>query len=89
MVTMNPERRLQFLETDEFELREDQSSSVGLLEKSDFLDAYSEAVAGVVERVSPMVVHLSVKQKVKDRGGSIAPSTAGAAGLSSPLTAML
>jgi len=70
MVTMNPERRLQFLEADEFELREDKSSPVSILEKSDFLDAYSEAVAGVVERVSPMVVHMSVKQKVQDRGGS-------------------
>lgn len=81
MVTMNPERRLQFLETDEFELREDQSSSVGLLEKSDFLDAYSEAVAGVVERVSLMVVHLSVKQKVKDRGGSYRTVDGGGSGV--------
>jgi len=81
MVTMNPERRLRFLETDEFELREDQSSSVGLLEKSDFLDAYSEAVAGVVERVSPMVVHLSVKQKVKDRGGSYRTIDGGGSGV--------
>jgi S1-C subfamily serine protease len=81
MVTMNPERKLQFLETDEFELREDRGSSVGLLEKSDFLDAYSEAVSGVVERVSPMVVHLSVKQKVKDRGGSYRTVDGGGSGV--------
>jgi len=78
---MNPERRLRFLEADEFELSEDKSSPVGVLERSDFLDAYSEAVSGVVERVSPMVVHMSVKQKVRDRGGSSRTVDGGGSGV--------
>jgi len=81
MVTMNPERRLEFLEADRFELHEDKNYPVAVLEKSDFLDAYSEAVSGVVERVSPMVVHMSVKQKVRDRGGSSRSVEGGGSGV--------
>jgi len=78
---MNPERKIQFVESDEFDLRGNTGSSAGVLERSDFLDAYSEAVAGVVERVSPMVVHLGVKQKARGRGGSYRDADGGGSGV--------
>jgi len=81
MVVMNPERKFEFLEANEFGSREFTGSPVGILEKSDFLDAYSEAVAGVVERVSPMVVHMSVKQKVRGRGGAYRDVDGGGSGV--------
>jgi len=81
MVTINPDIKLRFLEADENDPREGGGSPVGVLEKSDFLDAYSEAVAGVVERVSPMVVHMSVRQKVRDRSGSSRSVEGGGSGV--------
>ncbi len=81
MAVMNPERKIQFVESDEFDLRGNTGSSAGVLERSDFLDAYSEAVAGVVERVSPMVVHLGVKQKARGRGGSYRDADGGGSGV--------
>lgn len=81
MTVMNPERKIQFLEAEEFDVHGDTGSRAGIMERSDFLDAYSEAVAGVVERVSLMVVHLSVKQKVRGRGGSYRDVDGGGSGV--------
>ena len=81
MVIMNPDSKFQFLEGDELNRHEGKSVAVSVLEKTDFLDAYSEAVTGVVERVSPMVVHLSVKQKVKDRRGAFRDVDGGGSGV--------
>jgi S1-C subfamily serine protease len=81
MAVMNTERKIQFIESDESDLRGNAGLQTGVLERSDFLDAYSEAVAGVVERVSPMVVHLSVKQKVRDRGGPYRDADGGGSGV--------
>ena len=69
MALINADKTLQFMEAGEYELQKDGRSEAGVLEKSDLLDAYSEAVTGVVERISPTVVHMSVRQKVKDGRG--------------------
>lgn len=69
MVIMNTDSNFKFVEGDELAGVDGQGPAVSLLEKTDLLDAYSEVVSGVVERVSPMVVHMSVRQKVRDRRG--------------------
>ena len=78
---MNPDRKFQFIEGNELNRYDTESAAVSILEKTDFLDAYSEAVTGVVERVSPMVVHLSVKQKVKGRRGEYRDVDGGGSGV--------
>jgi len=81
MVIMSPDNKFQFIEGDEFKRYDGKNAAVSVLEKTDFLDAYSEAVTGVVERVSPMVVHMSVKQKVKDRRGAYRDVDGGGSGV--------
>ena len=78
---MNIDNKFQFLEGGELNSHEGDNTAVGVLEKTDFLDAYSEAVTGVVERVSPMVVHMSIKQKVKDRRGEYRNVDGGGSGV--------
>src|SRR4051794_7032267 len=40
-----------------------------MFEDTELLDAYSDAVTGVFDTVSPAVVHLGVRQEVVGRGG--------------------
>ncbi len=80
MIIMNPDNGLKLLEGDSADLK-DVGSPVSLLERPDFLDAYSEAVSGVVERVSPAVVHVSVKQAGKDNRGRSRDSEGGGSGV--------
>ncbi len=81
MVIMNSDNKFQFIEGDALNRYDGEGGSVSLLEKTDFLDAYSEVVSEVVERVSPMVVHMSVKQKVKDRRGAYHDVDGGGSGV--------
>lgn len=61
---------LKFLEGDDAYIgKTDGASRVDVLERPDFLDAYSEAVANVVDNVAPSVVHVSIKRGVRDRRG--------------------
>jgi len=68
MINLNSNAGLEFIEGhDPDGLKANGHAAV--LEQPDFLDAYSEAVANVVQSVSPAVVHITVKKKVQDRRG--------------------
>ncbi|MGA9047896.1 MAG: trypsin-like peptidase domain-containing protein [Dehalococcoidia bacterium] len=70
MVTSNSQFDIKFLEGDDsFRDSSSKPGAQSVLEQPDFLDSYSEAVANVVESVSPAVVHIAVKKKVQDRRG--------------------
>jgi S1-C subfamily serine protease len=61
---------LKFLEGENsFNDKLNNGNAATVLERPDFLDAYSESVANVVENVSPAVVHVSIKRGVRDRRG--------------------
>ena len=70
MVNSNSLYDIKFLEGDDtLKVTSNNASPSAVLERPDFLDAYSEAVANVVENVSPAVVHVSIKREMRDRRG--------------------
>ncbi len=69
MADVNTQAELKFIEGQETSDGLKANGPSAVLEQPDFLDAYSEAVANVVERVSPAVVHIAVKKEVQDRRG--------------------
>ncbi len=80
MVITNPGSGLTLLESNGSELK-DGNSAINVLERPDFLDAYSEAVSSVVEQVSPAVVHVATKQAVKGNRGNFRDAEAGGSGV--------
>jgi S1-C subfamily serine protease len=69
MINSGSEFDIRFLDGADMGDNQSNGAAAAILERPDFLDAYSEAVANVVENVSPAVVHISVKKKVQDRRG--------------------
>lgn len=69
MVNINVESSLKLVENPEVSDDGTVSAHSKILERPDFLDAYSEAVSHVVESVSPAVVHINVKKGTHDRRG--------------------
>jgi len=68
MINLNPYQELKFVEG--AETAESAPAQGGTPARSpEILDAYSEAVANVVESVSSAVVHIAVRRKVQDRRG--------------------
>jgi S1-C subfamily serine protease len=69
MINANLENNLKLIEGHDLPVYNEGSHPVPVLERPDFLDAYSEAVAHVVESVSPAVVHINVRKDTQDRRG--------------------
>jgi S1-C subfamily serine protease len=68
MINANLESSLKLIEGHDLSIGAG-SPPAPILERPDFLDAYSEAVAHVVESVSPAVVHINVRKDTQDRRG--------------------
>jgi S1-C subfamily serine protease len=69
MINANLENSLELIEGQDISSGGAGSLPLQILDRPDFLDAYSEAVSHVVESVSPAVVHINVKKDTHDRRG--------------------